>query len=328
MGQHNSIEKNGTMDSFNDNYYQNLENCLKSPNHSYDVGGPSESNNLVNLLNDSIDDNTLYFSNIEEVKTNIEKNDDKGGKNKKSEKSTNTSKKSTSENSLMNKFSKSNKKKRTFKNKENMGRNKKNNSSNNIQKNKKSKKTRDKKAPDNLRMRYKRSFFNSLIEFLNSKIAKCPKLLKKRKLYKLHEDVIKNNKKEKIQLMLRTSAREFLSLDITQKVQKKQKCSNKNLIDDIYKIKEETKSEKLDENIKDLIEIMDKTINDLMDIYRNNEVKNDKYKDFKRLSFFIENKLEKEDENYKILFLDQSLNYETKIELLDGRNESKDIDFM
>ena len=100
------------------------------------------------------------------------------------------------------------------------------------------------------------------------------------------------------------------------------------MIDDIYKIKEETKSEQLDENIKDLIEIMDKTINDLMDIYRNNEVKNDKYKDFKRLSFFIENKLEKEDENYKILFLDQSLNYETKIELLDGRNESKDIDFM
>ena len=327
MYETNSIEINITIDSFDDNQYQNLEECLKSPNPSYDIRSPFESNNLVNLLDDSIDNNTLYFSNKEEEKTGVEK-DDEGGKNKKSEKSTNTSKKSTSENSLMNKFSKSNKKKRTFKNKENMGRNKKNNSSNNKQKNKKSKKTHDKKSPDNLRMRYKRSFFNSLIEFLNSKIAKCPKLLKKRKLFKLHKDVIKNNKKENIQLMLRTSAREFLSLDITQKVQKKQKCSNKNLIDDIYKIKEETKSEKLDENIKDLIEIMDKTIKDLMDIYRSNEVKDDKYKDFKRLSFFMENKLEKGDENYKILFLDQSLNYETKIELLDGRNESKDIDFM
>ena len=192
--------------------------------------------------------------------------------------------------------------KRIIKNKKNMGRKKKDN----IKFNKKvlQSNIHDKYKPDNIRIRYKRCFFKYLIKMINNRISKSPKLNKKGKIKKLKSSIMTNTKKDKTLLMLNLTAREYLSLDI----------HNKLLIEYIY-IKNEIS----------LIEILDKTIRELMIIFCSDLNKYEEYKDFKRLQYHIDNELITkfhEDKEYIALFIDQAIKFEEKYKKLDGRYEN------
>lgn len=202
--------------------------------------------------------------------------------------------------------------KRKIKNTKNMGRKTKRASNNNKIIN--NGKIHDKNDPDNIRFRYKRGFFDSLIKTINNRITKCPKLLKKGKIKKLSGDIMKINKKSEILSMLSKTAKEYLSLNISSKYKNFSKDNNKKLIEYIYKINE-----------KSIIEILDKTIRELMLIYCSDSDKFVEFKDFKRLKYHIENELRAknhENDSYILLFEDQAINYEKKYKQLDGRYEA------
>ena len=209
--------------------------------------------------------------------------------------------KSTAENSLSNKIIKQ---KRIIKNKANMGRKKRGISIININ---------NKYRKDNVRLRYKRAFINCLIDFINSKIDKCEKLRKKGRLLKLSKNIIEKTKKRDTLIMLNTSAREYLSKEISTKWKTLKPDHNKKLIDYIYEINEIS-----------ITNILDKSINDLMNIFCNEAIEDNDFKDFKRLQYYIDNELVEvcfDKNNYIELFKEQAKNYKEIIEKLDGRYE-------
>ena len=240
--------------------------------------------------------NNDTIANVEQKKeTNI----------KKGNKITDINIKTTAENTVSNKIMKN---KRKMK-KEKMGRKKKGESIKNI----KGVKQNNKYREDNVRLRYKRAFLNSLIDFINSKIDKCPKLAKKGKLQKLLRDIVEKTKKENTLIMLNTSAREYLSNEISTKWKTLKPDHNKELIDYIYEINEIS-----------VTNILDKSINDLMNIFCNEAIEDNDFKDFKRLHYYIDNELVEvcfEENNYIELFKEQAKNYKEIIEKLDGRYE-------
>ena len=82
------------------------------------------------------------------------------------------------------------------------------------------------------------------------------------------------------------------------------------MIDYIYTINETS-----------IIEILEKNVSELMDIFCNDEIEDNSFKDFKRLKDYINNELIDEEDDYIELFKDQAKNYKILIENLDGRNE-------
>lgn len=295
----------------NNNFINTLYS-LRSP-ESYNDFNPNE---FSNNLNNSINDEGRYFINCNKSEPNtINGADVEIDKNQKKEEKISgiSNSKSTGENSFLNIINQVTEKKRKYKNKEKMGCKKRKSPSINININENGKKVHDKKRADNIRTKYKRFFFKSLIEFLNGKIKNCPRITKRGKLIKLNGNIIKRDKKYVIQHMLKSTGKEFLSLNISTKFRKLKPENNKELIDFIYKIGE-----------KSITKILDKTIQELMDIFREKETKEEDledFKDFKKLSFYTKNKLNG-DSDYEKLFLKESLNYEKNIEELHGRNEN------
>ena len=291
----------------NNNLINNLDS-LRSPEPYNDFNSNEFSNNSIN-------DERRYFINFDKSEQNTinEADAEVEKKQKKEEKISGISNsKSTAENSFLNKINQVTQKKRKYKHPEKMGCRKRKNPSINMDINEIGKNIHDKKRPDNIRTKYKRAFFKSLIEFLNEKIDKCPKISERGKLIKLNGNIIKKDKKNVIQQMLKSTGKEFLSLNISTKFKKFKPENNKELIDFIYKIGE-----------KSITKILDKTIKELMDIFREKNTKDkdlEDFKNFKRLSFYIKDK-SKGDSNYEKLFLEESLNYEVNIEELHGRNE-------
>lgn len=251
----------------------------------------SNNNNTNDNVEDvEVKDNIEVKENIKKIQNNI----------------TNTNNRTTGETTLSKKIIKP---KRVIKNKENMGRKKKGNSIKNIP----GEKLNNKYRHDNVRIRYKRAFINYLIDFINLKIDKCIKLKGKGRLKKLHKDIIEKTKKQDILQMLNSSVRVYLSNDITQKYKKLKPENNKKVIDYIYEINEIS-----------IIEILEKSVNELMDIFCNDVIEDNIFKDFKRLKYYINNELIEvynEKDDYIELFKDQAKNYKMKIENIDGRNE-------
>ena len=173
----------------------------------------------------------------------------------------------------------------------------------------------DKSKPDNMRLKFKRAFFNYLIEFINFLIKKSIKLKKKGKIKKLQSKYINTIKKDQNLHMLDLTAKEFLSRDICEKCKCISKDHNKKFINYIY-----------NSNEISLIEVLDKTIRELMSIFCSIAIEDNIFKYFKRLNDYINSVLiekKHESESYINKFIYQAQNYEKEYKKLDGRNENK-----
>ena len=196
--------------------------------------------------------------------------------------------------------------KKPYDNKENMGRKKMDEITDKGNENV----NHDKYAVDNIRLKYKRGFFNYLITFINLLIGNSHKLKNKGKIQKIDNYIIKNTKKEYILMMLDMSAKDYLSLPITKKFKKLDRDHNAKLISYIYEVNEIT-----------VIEVLNKSIRELMHIFCSNIIQDNIFKHFKRLKDYIDNELSKEDTLYIEKFKYQALNYEDEYRKTNGRSE-------
>lgn len=270
---------------------------------------------------DNYNNDNIYFNQITKTNFNINPNTELIFHIFKNIKKSNVieTKKSTNEPSFINDlkmkeisndFQNINKKKRY--NTKNMGRKRKNE----IQdKNNVKIVIHDKTKADNMRLKFKRAFIKSLIEFINFLIKNSTKLKRKGKIKKINSIYVNNIKKDLNLKMLNLTAKEFLSRDICQKYKLFSKDYNIKMIDYIYDNKDIT-----------LIEVLNKTIRELMKIYCSTEIENNAFKYFKRLNDYINSILidkNHEEENYIHKFIYQALNFEQEYKKLDGRNENK-----
>ena len=196
--------------------------------------------------------------------------------------------------------------KKTCDNKENMGRKRKDEITDKGNENV----HHDKYALDNIRLKYKRSFLSYLITFINLLIGNSNKLKNKGKIQKIDNCFVKNSKKEYILKMLDMSAKDYLSLPITKKSQKLDRDYNEKLIKYIYEVNEIT-----------VIEVLNKSIRELMNIFCSNIIQDNIFKHFKRLKDYIDNELSKEDQLYIEKFKYQALYYEDEYKEIKGRSE-------
>lgn len=194
-------------------------------------------------------------------------------------------------------------KKRKFKSTKDMGRKTKGHSipGNN------GKKSRNKFSPDNMRLKFKRAFTKSLIDFINFKMKQNPKLKKKGKLKKLSDKIIKSNNKQALLDWMNAPAKSYLSNDISKQWKTKDVKFNKRLIQQIF-----------DAQDKDIMYILNKKIIEIMKIFRG-EIDDEIFNDFKRLQYFIDNKLiikNPEDVEYIKVFANQVTNFEKEVDNL------------
>ena len=201
------------------------------------------------------------------------------------------------------------KRKRKYKSTKNMGRKKKTDKNRNG-------KFRD----DDIRTKVKKFFIKSLINFINILISISPKLDGKEEIQILHNKIMADMKKENLLIFFDLSARAFLSQGVTVKCKVKGANCNKTLIDKIYKVEETT-----------ITNVLDKSIRELFDIFCDKITKVDKvFQNFKRLEYFLKNKLKKEEDESEQTFNKyinqvrlQALNFEKITKEKDGRNEKK-----
>ena len=171
-------------------------------------------------------------------------------------------------------------------------------------------KSHTKDSEDNIRIKYKRYFFDFLIDWINYEIGKSPKLRKIGKIVKLNSEIMKNNSKAHILKMLDLSAAEYLSNDISSKYTTLKIDHNKTLIQLIYNLKEEK-----------ITEILDKSIRELMKIFCNDSIQFTNT-NIKGLQDCIEElKSEFHDENYIEKFKEEAENYEDRYKGLKGREK-------
>ena len=203
------------------------------------------------------------------------------------------------------------KRKRKYKSTKNMGRKKKTDKNRNG-------KFRD----DDIRTKVKKFFIKSLINFINILISISPKLGGKEKIQILNNKKMADMKKENLLIFFDLSARAFLSQGVTVKCKVKGTNFNKTLIDKIYEVGETT-----------ITNVLDKSIRELFNIFCNKITKVDKvFQNFKRLEYFLKNKLKKEEDESEQTFNKyinqvrlQALNFEKVTKEKDGRNEKKKI---
>lgn len=169
----------------------------------------------------------------------------------------------------------------------------------------------DKYKGDNMRIKYKRLFSNSLINFINYLIGKSPELKNVGKLQKLSTKTIKINNKDYILKMFDLTAGEFLSQENSIKSKNINKDYNNNLIKLIYKKNDITVNE-----------VLNKTIRELMNIFCNDKKESDKYSNFKRLQDYIDKEKNPENEKYINKFKSQALNYERDYIKIEGRKKN------
>ena len=112
--------------------------------------------------------------------------------------------------------------------------------------------------------------------------------------------------------MLDLTANEFLSREICEKC-KIDKNHNIKVINYIYSV-----------NDTNIIEVLNKSIRELMIIFCSNKIEDNIYKDFKRLNDYIQDILiekKHENENYITEFIYQANNFEKEYNKIDGRKE-------
>ena len=171
-------------------------------------------------------------------------------------------------------------------------------------------KLHDKKEANNIRIRYKRAFINSLRDHINKLIRISPKIQKKSYIQKIDSKYINTIKRKTNLDMLNLSAAEFFSREINKKCKNFEKDHNKELIKNIYEVQDEN-----------LTKVLNESMRNLMEIFCNDKFEDDIYKDFK-LNNYIKDKLSNEDKEYIELFMAQAKNFEENIKQLKGRNEN------
>ena len=171
-------------------------------------------------------------------------------------------------------------------------------------------KLHDKKEANNIRIRYKRAFINSLRDHINKLIRISPKIQKKSYIQKIDSKYINTIKRKTNLDMLNLSAAEFFSREINKKCKNFEKDHNKELIKNIYEVQDDN-----------LTKVLNESLRNLMEIFCNDKFEDDIYKDFK-LNNYIKEKLSNEDKEYIELFMAQAKNFEENIKLLKGRNEN------
>ena len=169
-----------------------------------------------------------------------------------------------------------------------------------------------KNKPDNIRVKYKRLFFNSLIKCLNAQLkeSKNPKL-KSLCFKKLNTHFITSLKKDEIIKMLNSPAFEVLSQKIVKKCKRYQEYHNKEIINLIYK-----------ENEEKLIIILSKSIRELNNIFSGNTTDDLLLKNY-RLEDSIKELSKKESKNYIEKLQNEGKNFEENFIKISGRNSKK-----
>lgn len=154
-------------------------------------------------------------------------------------------------------------------------------------------KVHSKESIDNIKIKFKRLFFNNLTEFLNNKLKKSKNLkLNSLRFIKLNSSYIERLKKNVNLEMLDSPASAVLSRDISKKYKNFDKDHNKKIIDLIY-----------EENDENLMSILNKRIGQLMKIFscsKEDKKEDDLFKEYKRLDEYIKNMSEngKDKEDY------------------------------
>ena len=296
------FEENDLFGNFDSNEMVSFDNPSKIP-FSSTVLDLNENNPTKDCIN--LNENN---TNVNEIDILMPKCDDKE-KNIKGDEE-NVSKiensKTTKENSLSNNFLIIKDYSRKNKKNANLGRKRKD-----IDYNREKIHNRD--CEDNIRLKFKRLFFKNLILFINHLLANTPNMkLNGKEIKKIESVYINSSKKDKNLKMLDLTAKEILSKEICKKFKKFSKDHNINLIKSIY-----------EENETNIIKVLNKSIRKLMEIFCRDKVKNNIFKHYKRLNYYMNEFLNKKKENEKYIekFIYQAKNYEEIYNNIDGRNE-------
>ncbi len=166
---------------------------------------------------------------------------------------------------------------------------------------------------DNIDIKLKRAYLKYLTHFINFIIGKIPKVKNKGKLLQLNKKIINNMKKQHILKFFDSTAKEYLSQEISEKCKRYKKDNNKTLIKYIYDINEVT-----------LISVLEKTNRELWKIFCSEKKKEDNiFQYFDRLSDYIKNDLIKEviTDEYIKKFIYQANNFEEEFKKKQERNQ-------
>ena len=123
----------------------------------------------------------------------------------------------------------------------------------------------DKNSSDNMRKKIKRQFIKSITKYINKLYIKYLSQRNKKHeklIYKIIPNFCNSSKKEDKEKYLSMTLRELFSSDLGRKFKKINKDSNKNKIDKLY---QKNKS-------KEIIELLNKTIKEVYEIYINNKI--------------------------------------------------------
>ena len=193
--------------------------------------------------------------------------------------------------------------KRTFKNKEKMGRKKKNENCTDVK--------HDKNEIRNIFCKVKRAFTNNLINCINKELETSPANLgiNKYKLQKINNKYMVITNVNDINEMLNSKAKDILSKDISNKCTRLEKNHNKSIIDKIYKA-----------NASRIIQILEKSVEELLSVFCDNKVEDNIFKHFKRIDEYIKNKLINESDDYIKKFKEMAKDLRGSFKDIKGRN--------
>ena len=175
-------------------------------------------------------------------------------------------------------------------------------------------KTHTKFKKDNIIIKIKRNLYNHSLKFVNALLKNSnDNKINKIKLRKNDNSIIIASKKEKNLSLLKTPIKDILSTKLSSKYIYLHEDYNKDKINFIIK-----------QNNKEINEFLNKTFEDILNLYRKDKDDNDIYKDFKRLNDDIEKyKMENEDENYINLYKEVTNDFKTVIARIFPRKERK-----
>ena len=175
-------------------------------------------------------------------------------------------------------------------------------------------KTHTKFKKDNIIIKIKRNLYNHSLKYVNFLLKKSnDNKINKIKLHKNDNSIIIASKKEKNLSLFKTPIKDILSTKLSSKYIHLHEDYNKDKINFIIK-----------QNNKEINEFLNKTFEDILNLYRKDNDDNDTYKDFKRLNDDIEKyKMENEDENYIDLYKEITNDFENVIARIFPRKERK-----
>jgi hypothetical protein len=176
-------------------------------------------------------------------------------------------------------------------------------------------KVHTKNKPDNIRVRYKRIFFNYLKDSLNEKLKESqnPKL-NSLQFKKLNSGYIKSLKKDTIVEMLNSPAFEVLSQKLAKKYKRFDEYNNREIINLIFK-----------ENEESLIKILSKLTRELMKAFCG-DTDDDLLLKNHRLEDAIKELSEKESKNYIEKLRHEAKHFEENFNKISGRTRTSKKD--